>query len=77
MNNPYYAEGRKHEPIDVINDWQLDFNLGNAVKYISRCRRKGNVLNALDDLQKASDYINYEMTLLREEIKEDGYNVED
>lgn len=66
MNNPYYAEGRKYGLIDVIN-------LGNAVKYISRCRRKGNIINAPDDLQKASDYINYEMNLLREEIKEDGY----
>ena len=36
----HYCEGRKYEPKDVIRDWNLNFNLGNAVKYISRNGRK-------------------------------------
>ncbi len=46
----HYAEGRRFEPIDVIEDWRLGFCLGNAVKYISRAGRKGD---ALEDLRKA------------------------
>jgi hypothetical protein len=43
VNHPsHYAEGRKYEPIDVIQDWKLDFCLGNTVKYISRCGRKNS-----------------------------------
>ena len=30
----HYCEGRKYEPKDVIRDWELNFNLGNAVKYV-------------------------------------------
>ena len=28
----HYCEGRKYEPKDVIRDWDLNFNLGNAVR---------------------------------------------
>lgn len=54
----HYAEGRKYEPIDVINDWQLNFNLGNTIKYISRAGRKEN---AIEDLEKARFYLDYEI----------------
>lgn len=49
----HYAFG-KHEPIDVIEDWRLDFCLGNAVKYIARHQHKGT---PLEDLQKARWYL--------------------
>lgn len=65
MNNPYYAKGRKYEPIDVINDWDLGFNLGNAVKYISRAGRKS--ADPVPDLEKALDYLNYEIALRKGE----------
>lgn len=65
MNNPYYAQGRKYEPIDVINAWDLDFNLGNVVKYISRSGRKS--ADPVPDLEKALDYLNYEITLRKGE----------
>lgn len=58
----HYCEGRQFEPIDVINDWLLDYNLGNVVKYISRAGRKEN---ALEDLEKASFYLNYEINKLK------------
>ena len=62
INNPsHYCEGRSFEPIDVINDWQLNFNLGNVVKYISRAGRKDDILQ---DLKKAAFYLNYEIERL-------------
>ena len=54
----HYAEGRKYEPRKVIHDWQLNFNLGNAVKYISRAGRKGDMV---EDLRKAIQYIEFEI----------------
>lgn len=54
----HYAEGRKYEPIDVINDWGLNFNLGNTIKYISRAGRKNNII---EDLKKAKYYLDYEI----------------
>ena len=58
----HYAEGRKFEPIDVIEDWNLGFNLGNAVKYISRAGRKDDVIT---DLEKAQWYLDREITKLK------------
>lgn len=54
----HYAEGRKYEPIDVIEDWELGFCLGNAVKYISRAGRKND---AVEDLKKARWYLDREI----------------
>lgn len=42
------------QPIDVIQDWGNDFNLGNAIKYIARAGRKGS---RKEDLTKALDYL--------------------
>lgn len=66
----HYAEGRMYEPIDVINDWNLNFNLGNAVKYISRAGRKQDpnmdILDkTIEDLKKAVFYLSYEITSLQ------------
>ncbi len=50
---PHYNQG-KIEPIAVIEDWQLDFCLGNTVKYIARSPHKGS---ELEDLEKAAWYL--------------------
>ena len=55
---PHYAEGRKYEPIKVISDWGLNFNLGSALKYIARAGRKGD---PVEDLQKAIEYLKFEI----------------
>lgn len=60
----HYTEGRKYEPRKVIYDWGLDFNLGNAVKYISRAGRKND---AIEDLKKAIQYIEFELEELENE----------
>ncbi len=52
----HYAKGRRIQPIDVIEDWGLDFCLGNAVKYIARAGRKVGDTEE-DDLNKAVWYI--------------------
>lgn len=53
----HYNQG-KFEVIDVIEDWNLGFSLGNAVKYIARCEHKRN---KVEDLQKAIFYLNREI----------------
>ena len=55
---PHYTEGRAHEPIDVIEDWQLGYHLGNVIKYVSRCDRKGD---GIEDLRKAAWYLQREI----------------
>lgn len=60
----HYIDGREFEPKDVIRDWDLNFNLGSAVKYISRAGRKGD---AIEDLQKAQQFIQFEIDALEKE----------
>lgn len=59
----YYISGRKYEPRKVIDDWDLDWELGSALKYISRAGRKPDN-SALKDLWKAKDFINFEIEKL-------------
>lgn len=67
VNHPsHYSEGRNYEPIDVIDDWGLDFCLGNVVKYISRAGRKDDILQ---DLRKAEYYLHYKIKQLEEKIE--------
>lgn len=60
----HYVEGRKYEPKDVIRDWGLNFNLGNAVKYIARAGRKDDIVQ---DLKKAQEYIQFEIDAIEAE----------
>ena len=62
----HYISGRKYEPRKVIVDWDLDFYLGNTVKYISRAGRKGDVI---EDLKKAKQYLEWEIELLEDYLK--------
>jgi len=54
----HYTAGRQYETWDVIADWDLDFLLGNVVKYVSRAGRKNGDNSKLSDLIKAANYIN-------------------
>ena len=58
VNHPKHYNVGKFETIDVIEDWRLNFNLGNAVKYISRCEHKGS---KVDDIKKAIWYLQREL----------------
>lgn len=63
VNHPAHYTSGKIEVIDFIEDKELGFHLGNAVKYISRAGRK-NPDKIVEDLQKAVWYINREIQRL-------------
>ena len=56
----YYNTDTPYEPRKVIKAWGLDWNLGNALKYIARCGKKANN-SKLIDLEKAMTYIGFEI----------------
>ena len=58
VNHPqhYGGEDSPYEAIKVIEAWELDFHLGNTVKYISRAGKKGSD-KELQDLKKALWYL--------------------
>ncbi len=62
--NPHYKH-RRFETWDVIADWRLGYFDGNAVKYLSRWRIRGQ---ALKDLRKARHYIDKLIELLESGI---------
>lgn len=61
INHPSHYNKGKFEAIDVIEDWQLNFNLGNTVKYISRAGHKDDIIQ---DLKKALWYLDREIKRL-------------
>lgn len=54
VNHPPHYNAGSLEAIAVIEDWKLDFHLGNVVKYIARADHKGA---RLEDLKKAAWYL--------------------
>lgn len=58
MKQSYYCKG-KYEVIDIIEAFNLNFCLGNAIKYILRAGVK--TPDRLQDLEKAFDYIKHEI----------------
>lgn len=56
VNHPIHYNMHTIEPIDVIEDWDLGFCLGNAVKYIARSPYK-HPDKQTEDLEKAVWYI--------------------
>ena len=64
IDHPSHYNMGKYEAIDVIEDWDLGFNLGNTVKYISRAGHKDNILQ---DLKKALWYLDREIKRIEKE----------
>ena len=58
VNNPTHYNIGTIEVITVIEDWKLNFNLGNAIKYIGRCEHKNN---KKEDIKKAIWYLEREL----------------
>lgn len=52
----HYTEGRQYEPIAVIEDWELGYHLGCALKYIARAGRK-DPSKTSQDISKAIWYL--------------------
>lgn len=68
MNDPvnrpsHYTDG-KIEVIDFIEDKQLGFCLGNAIKYIARAGKK-NPDKEIEDLEKARWYLDRHINNLK------------
>ncbi len=69
VNHPeHYGGDTTYEAIKVIEAWNLGFNLGNAVKYISRSEKKGS---RVEDLKKAAWYLDRQIKILEEEEDHD------
>ena len=61
VDHPSHYTRGTIEVIDYIEDQGLNFNLGNAVKYISRAGFKGNII---EDQKKAIWYLQREIKCL-------------
>ena len=61
VNHPAHYKVGGIETIDFIEAKKLNYNMGNAVKYISRADHKGN---KKQDLEKAKWYIDREISRL-------------
>lgn len=71
INHPKHYNNGKIEVIDFIEDkgWGEGFNLGNAIKYICRAGYK-NPDTIIEDLEKASWYLNREIRRLKNDSNE-------
>jgi hypothetical protein len=60
VNHPkhYGGESNPYEAIKVIEAWNANFNIGNVLKYISRCGKKDV---EIQELEKAAWYLNREI----------------
>ena len=68
VNHPSHYGGKDnpYEAIKVIDAWNLDFCLGNVVKYVSRAGKKDN--NSKEqDLKKALWYLEHELESMKGE----------
>tara|TARA_B100000214_G_scaffold281839_1_gene211484 strand:+ start:486 stop:758 length:273 start_codon:yes stop_codon:yes gene_type:complete len=61
VNHPsHYLKDSGFEVIDVVNAWDLNFQLSNAIKYVARAGKK-DPKKVIQDLEKAIWYIKYEI----------------
>jgi hypothetical protein len=58
VDHPEHYQANGMEAIEVIEGFNLNFNLGNAIKYILRSDKKGN---KKQDLEKAQWYLKREI----------------
>ena len=65
--NHYGGEDNTYEAIKVIEAWDLDFHIGNTVKYISRAGKKGTD-KELQDLKKALWYLERKIKNLEDTV---------
>ena len=68
VNHPSHYTDGNIEVIDFIEDKQLGFHLGNAVKYISRAGKK-DPEKKIEDLKKARWYLDREINRLDREAR--------
>jgi hypothetical protein len=59
-NHGQYDQSSVYEPIKIIHHYDLNFDLGNVVKYVLRAGKKPGV-DAVEDLEKAREYLRLEI----------------
>jgi len=64
VDHPNHYNAGNHEAIDVIEDWDLDFHCGNAIKYIARHKHKSS---PKQDIEKAIWYLQRYLETLSED----------
>ena len=69
VNNPKHYAQFSIQPIDAIEAWDLDYCLGNAIKYIVRAEHKAN---ELEDLKKAAWYLQRKIQRLEQDQEKKG-----
>jgi hypothetical protein len=71
MIDHYGGEDNPHEPIKIIEYYDLGFNLGNVVKYILRAGIKHpSIEGTIEDLKKAIWYLGREIENLEKKVDE-------
>lgn len=65
VDHPQHYNKFSIEPIDVIEDWKLNFHLGNTIKYIARAGIK-DPTRLVEDLEKAEWYLHRYIGNLKE-----------
>ena len=63
----HYENEQGYDIIDVCKDYALNFNRGNILKYVARAGKKQD---ELQDLRKALDYLQREISYLEDKQKE-------
>lgn len=78
INSPVHYGGRnsKHEVLSAIQEWNLNFSLGSAVKYIVRAGKKPGQ-DELVDLRKAIVFLKREIEFVTEARVESKLKLKD
>jgi len=66
VHNPSHYKSGGIEVIDVIEAFELNYRLGNVIKYVLRAGRKDDLLQ---DLEKAAWYLDREIDKLYEQAE--------
>ena len=68
-NTIHYESTGEYDVIDFVQDYKLNFNRGNVIKYVARAGKKDD---ELQDLYKAKDYIEREIQYVRDLKKKEN-----
>lgn len=76
VNHPSHYTSGKIEVIEFIEDQNLDYHLGNTIKYICRAGKK-NPNTEIEDLQKAKWYLERKISNLKGDLLLEALSNED
>ena len=63
LKKPEHYQTNSIDVIDLCNEYNINFNLGNVIKYCCRAGKKENE-STLKDLKKAKDYLDRQIKYL-------------